>query len=110
MVITVHKNQFVVFYLKGRILVFVPLKEFFFSNSLELQCFCFFLFWPPLHIWSSQAWDQIQAAVVTFTTDVATPDPLTHGARLGIEPVYVLVLQRHRQSLCTTAETPQSSF
>ena len=32
-------------------------------------------------MWSSQARDQIQAAVVTYTAD-----PLTHYAGLGIEP------------------------
>ena len=29
----------------------------------------------------------IQAAVTTYAAAVATPDPLTHGAGLGIEPV-----------------------
>ena len=38
-------------------------------------------------MWSSQARDQIRAAVATCVTAVAMPDPLTHCARLGIKPV-----------------------
>ena len=38
-------------------------------------------------MWSSQARDQIQAAVVTYAAALATLDPLTHCAGLGIEPV-----------------------
>ena len=49
--------------------------------------FCFFRFWPPHGLWSFQARDQIWASAATYTTAVATPDPLTHCARLGIEPV-----------------------
>ena len=30
--------------------------------------------------------DQIRAAVATYHAAVAVPDPLAHGARLGIEP------------------------
>ena len=35
---------------------------------------------------SSQARDWIWAAAVTYTAAVATPDPLTHCTRLGMEP------------------------
>ena len=37
--------------------------------------FFFFLFWPPQGIWSSQARHQSGAAVVTYATSVAMPDP-----------------------------------
>ena len=40
----------------------------------------------PSAIGSSQARDQIGAAVVTYTITVAAPDPLTHCARPGMEP------------------------
>lgn len=50
------------------------------SNWIEFFFF-FFNFWPPHDIWKSQARDQMQAAVA------AGPDPLTHFARLGIEPM-----------------------
>ena len=56
------------------------------SSMLFLK-FSFFLFWPPHGIWNSQARDQIWAAVVIYAAAVATPDPLTHCARPGIEPV-----------------------
>ena len=49
--------------------------------------FFFFLFWPPHGTWSSQARDQIWAAVATYTAAAAMPYPLTHCAGLGIEPV-----------------------
>ena len=48
--------------------------------------FFFFHFWPPCSISSSLARDQIQAAVATYSATVATSDPLTHSAGLGIEP------------------------
>ena len=35
----------------------------------------FFLFWPPHSTWSSQARDQIQAAVATEASAAATTDP-----------------------------------
>ena len=56
-------------------------KTAFYLCKLEYlaNVFPLFLSWPPLSIWSSQARDQIRAAV-------ATPDPLTHCAGLGIEP------------------------
>ena len=41
----------------------------------------FFFFWPPHGTWSSWARDQIQATVATYTTAMATADPLTHCAR-----------------------------
>ena len=44
------------------------------------------VFWPPYGIWSSQARDQIQAAIATYTEAVATMDPLTSCAWLRIEP------------------------
>ena len=44
-------------------------------------------FWPPWGTWSSQARDQIQAAVVTYATLAAVPDPLTYCAGPGMEPV-----------------------
>ena len=43
--------------------------------------FSFFLFWPPCSKWSSQARDQIWAAVLTYASGVATWDPLMHNAR-----------------------------
>ena len=46
----------------------------------------FFLFWLPCSIWSSQARDQIRNTVATYTAAVEMLDPLTHSARLGIEP------------------------
>lgn len=46
-----------------------------------------FLLWLPCGIWSSPARDQIRAAVATYTAALATPDPLTHFAGPGIEPV-----------------------
>ena len=52
--------------------------SFFFLSFLLL--FFFFLFWPLHGIWSFQARDQIRATVATYTTAVATQDPLTHCA------------------------------
>ena len=49
--------------------------------------FGFLFFWLPCGIWRSQARDQIWAAVATYATAEVTPDPLTHCARPGIEPV-----------------------
>ena len=68
--------------------------------------FFFFLFQPPHSIWSSQARDQIQAAVVTYAAAVAMLDLLTHCAGLGIKPA-VLALQRHS---CITVGTPTHLF
>ena len=45
----------------------------------------FFSFLATLWHMNSQARDQIQATVVTYTTAVATLAPLTHCARPGIE-------------------------
>ena len=54
----------------------------------ELQNSVFFFFIAaPLAYGSSQAGDQIQAAVVTYAIAVATLDPLTHCTGLGIKPV-----------------------
>ena len=47
----------------------------------------FFSFFDCSKIWNSQARDQIQAAVVTYTSMAATPGPLTYCSGLGIEPV-----------------------
>ena len=38
-------------------------------------------------MWNSWARHQIQATVLTYATAVAMPDPLTHCAGPGIEPV-----------------------
>ena len=38
-------------------------------------------------MWSFPARDQIQATVATYAPIAAMPDPLTHCAGLGIEPV-----------------------
>ena len=38
-------------------------------------CLFVFLFWPPCDIWSSQARDEIGAAVAIYATMMATPDP-----------------------------------
>ena len=46
----------------------------------------YLVFWLPCGIWSSKARDRIRATVVSYPTAAATPDPLTHCARLGIEP------------------------
>ena len=46
-----------------------------------------FLFWPLHSIWSSRARDELQATGVPCVTAAAKPDPLTHCAGLGIEPV-----------------------
>ena len=46
--------------------------------------FFFFLFWLPCGLWSSQARDQTQDAVVTYAETVATRDPLTHCAGQGL--------------------------
>lgn len=42
--------------------------------------------WGWKHTPKFQARDFIQAAAATFATDAATPDPLAHCARLGMEP------------------------
>ena len=44
------------------------------------------LFWLPCSICSSQARDQIPAAVVTYPAPAATLDPLTHCVGPRIEP------------------------
>ena len=49
------------------------------SPNMLFKSFFFFHFWPSCSIWSSQARDQLSPA--------AMPDPLTHCAGLGIEPV-----------------------
>ena len=49
------------------------------------------LFWPPHSTWSSQARDQIRATVVTHTMAAVMPDPLTHCAGRGIEPVSLVL-------------------
>ena len=41
----------------------------------------------PTAYGSSWAKDQIWATAATYATAMATQDPLTHCARLGIEPV-----------------------
>ena len=38
-------------------------------------CLFVFRFWPCCDMWSSQARDQIQAAVAAYATAAATPDP-----------------------------------
>ena len=45
-----------------------------------------FLFRLPHGTWSSQARDQIRAAVTTYATAAVLLDPLIHSAGLGIEP------------------------
>ena len=60
-------------------------SSFFHSFILNENTFFFFSFRAAaaaagLHIWSSPARDQIQAAVVTYTAGAATRDPSTHGA------------------------------
>ena len=62
----------------------------------------FFLFGHG--IWSSRARDQIQVAVLTCAAAVATPDPLTHCAWLGIKPV-----SWHRRD-ATNALAPQQKL
>ena len=52
-------------------------------HSISLSSFHF---WPPHGIWGSWARNQIQAAVAAYAEVTATSDPLTHCARLGIEP------------------------
>ena len=71
--------------------------------SLSLSLFFFFLFWLPRSIWSSWARDQIgaaaaiafytAAAIAFYTAAVATPDLLTHFARLGNQTC-ILSMQR----------------
>ena len=51
------------------------------------RTFFFFFFWLPRGIWSSWARVQIQAAVATKATAVATFGSLTHCAGPGIKPV-----------------------
>ena len=58
-----------------------------FIHSLIQQLF-FLNFLSTCGIWSSRARDQIWAAVWTYTTAAPTPDPLTHCAGPGIEPVF----------------------
>ena len=48
--------------------------------------FLFFFFWPSCSMQSSQARDPILNTAVTYTTATATPNPLSHCARPGIEP------------------------
>ena len=61
---------------------------------------------------SSLAMDGIWAAAVTYAVDVAVPDPLTHCARLGIEPSPLQQPSRCGQILthCTTVGTPVYVF
>ena len=75
------------------------------GNLLFIYSFIYFLFWLLRGIWSSQTRDQIQAAGISYTTAASILDPLTHHARDG---TCVLVLQRCRQSHCTTVATPIS--
>ena len=45
-------------------------------EALPSFVFClFFFFWMPHSLWSFQVRDQIQAAVVTYVTAAAMPDP-----------------------------------
>ena len=64
-----------------------------------------FLFLPPWGMWSFQARDQTQAAVVTYATAAAELDPypavLGWGLNLSPKP------QRSHQSHCATAGTLQ---
>ena len=51
--------------------------------SLRYFLLLFFFFFVPCSTWSSQIRDHIWATVVTYTTAMTTPDPLTHCARPG---------------------------
>ena len=54
-----------------------PSFFFFFFLSFLFRLLCI--------LWSSKARDQIWGAVMTYTTAVAIPDPLTHCTKLGIQ-------------------------
>lgn len=56
-------------------------------QAMAGMIFFFPLFWPSWGICSFQARDQIWATPGTYATAVAKPNPLTHCARLVIEPV-----------------------
>ena len=52
-----------------------------------LFIYLFKSFGPPCSMWSSPGRGKIQATVATYAPIAAMPDPLTHCAGLGIEPV-----------------------
>ena len=59
-----------------------------YKSLIEVSFFLLlFLSWPPCSIWSSQARDQIWAAVATYAHRCSHTRSSTHCARLGIEPV-----------------------
>ena len=68
--------------------------------------FCFFCLFraTPEAYGGSQAKGQIQATVSTYTAAAAMPDPLTHCARQGIEPLS----QRSRDT--TDSAAPQQNL
>ena len=82
-----------------------------FKLLVNLSIFFFFFFpffWPPHSIWSSQARDQIQATVATYTAAIAILDlnPLCPAE----DGTCIPALQKCHQSCCTTAGTPTFLF
>ena len=59
------------------ICIIITAQNFAINKSYLRVIFLYFfvLFWPSHNIWSSQARDQIQAALVTYAAAAATPDP-----------------------------------
>ena len=69
--------------------------------------FFFFFFWPPQGIWSSQARDQIPAAVLTYVLCICGNTGSFNPLCWAGERTWVLLLQRHHQCHCTTSGTPK---
>ena len=65
-----------------------------------LSLFLFFLTAPPSACRGSWARDGVWAPAVTYTTAVSRPDPLTHCARLGVDPPLHSDLSWIFHSLC----------